>query len=56
MYRESAFFFAEVKSSGDKLSDDQKNWIRGNTEILKLPLKLVKIHRASIRNLSDASA
>lgn len=43
------FFFAEVKSSSDKLSDDQKDWIAGNAENLRLPLKLVKIHRASKR-------
>lgn len=45
IYRDNEFYFAEVKSSGDKLSEDQKNWIRGNYSILGLPFKLVKIHR-----------
>ncbi len=39
------FFFAEVKSSKDKLREDQKNWIRGNSADLRLPFKLVKIHK-----------
>jgi hypothetical protein len=34
-----------VKSSGDKLSDDQKRWIEDNHRRLKLPFKLVKIHK-----------
>lgn len=45
VYRGDEFLFAEVKSSGDKLSEDQKNWIRDNASILKLPFKIVKIHR-----------
>lgn len=45
VYNEHGFFFAEVKSSRDKLSENQKNWIRGNSEALGLPFKLVKIHR-----------
>ncbi|MEO8495045.1 MAG: VRR-NUC domain-containing protein [Planctomycetota bacterium] len=46
MYRDDEFFFAEVKSSNDKLSNDQKRWIRDNHELLKLPFKLVKIHKS----------
>jgi hypothetical protein len=46
-YKNSDFFFAEVKASGDKLSEDQKHWIRGNYQLLRLPFKLVKIHKAS---------
>jgi len=45
VYNEDGFFFTEVKSSRDKLSEDQKNWIRRNSQILDLPFKLVKIHR-----------
>ena len=45
VFRGNEFFSAEVKSSGDKLSEDQKNWIRDNYEVLKLPFKLVKIHK-----------
>lgn len=39
------FFFAEVKSSSDKLSEDQKRWIKDNYNELHLPFKLVKIHK-----------
>lgn len=46
-YKKSEFCFMEVKSSTDKLSEDQKNWIEGNYEKLKLPFKLIKIHRKS---------
>jgi VRR-NUC domain len=45
VFRTGEFFFAEVKSSSDKLSEDQKNWIAGNNKQLQLPFKLVKIHR-----------
>ena len=48
VFRTNEFLFAEVKSSGDKLSEDQKNWIQGNYEILKLPFKLVKIHKRGV--------
>ena len=43
VHRGNEFFFAEVKSSKDKLREDQKNWIRGNSAELHLPFKLVKI-------------
>lgn len=48
VHNHDEFFFAEVKSSKDKLSEDQKNWIRGNDAELHLPVKLVKIHRQSV--------
>lgn len=36
----------EVKSSGDRLSDDQRRWIAANSESgLHLPFQLVKVHR-----------
>ena len=41
----------EVKSSRDKLSDDQKRWIRDNHKILKLPFELVKLHKKEVRDL-----
>jgi hypothetical protein len=44
-YKRDEFFFAEIKSSNDVLSDDQKNWIRGNSTELQLPFKLIKIHK-----------
>jgi hypothetical protein len=45
IYREDEFFLAEVKSSGDKLSDEQKVWIASNQEQLKLPFKLIKVQK-----------
>jgi hypothetical protein len=44
-YKASDFFLAEVKFSGDGLKEDQKEWIRGNAEELRLPFKLIKVHR-----------
>ncbi len=46
LHRSNEFCFVEVKSSNDKLSEDQKSWIQGNAECLGLPFKIVKIHRA----------
>lgn len=43
VYNESEFFFSEVKSSGDSLSEDQKNWIVGNYENMKFEFKLFKV-------------
>ena len=37
--------FVEVKSSSDKLSDDQRSWIQGNHDHLRLPFRIVKVHR-----------
>lgn len=53
VYRENEFFFAEVKSSNDKLSNDQKRWICDNHSIMKLPFKLVKLHKAKIIEISE---
>jgi hypothetical protein len=47
VYRPAEFFFAEVKASGDNLSDEQKRWIADNHDRLNLPFKLVKIHKAT---------
>ncbi len=47
VFRGSEFFFAEVKSSHDKLSEDQKHWIAENQARLMLPFKIVKVHRES---------
>ncbi len=49
VYNNSEFFFAEVKSSKDTLSEYQKNWIRGNNTELHLPFKLIKIHKHVIK-------
>jgi hypothetical protein len=48
IYNQNEFFLAEVKASGDKLSDEQKVWIRANYERLKLPFKLIKVHKAGM--------
>lgn len=48
VHNPNEFFFVEVKSSKDKLSEDQKNWIRGNSAELHLPFKLVKILKRGI--------
>ncbi len=45
VYRPDDYFFVEVKSSKDKLREDQKTWIQGNHSELHLPFKLLKIHR-----------
>jgi len=45
VYNQDSFFFAEVKSSRDRVREDQKNWIYGNSSVLHLPFKLIKIHR-----------
>ena len=45
VFRSNEFLLVEVKSSGDKLRENQKDWIEDNRRILKLPFKLVKIHR-----------
>ena len=48
VYRQDEFFLAEVKASGDKLSDEQKVWIRANHERLNLPFKLIKVHKTGM--------
>lgn len=48
VYKSSDHRFVEVKSSGDKLSDDQKRWISDNHSILNSPFVLVKIHKRKV--------
>lgn len=52
LYKDNSndFLFAEVKSSNDKLSDEQKDWIENNFKLLKLPFNLVKIHKKGMLN------
>ena len=45
LYRGNRWFLAEVKSWGDKLSENQKRWIQDNRRYLHLPFKLVKVRR-----------
>jgi VRR-NUC domain len=46
--------FIEVKSSSDKLSDDQRSWIRGNHDYLHLAFRIVKVHRTQRLDLADS--
>ena len=46
VYALEEYFFAEVKSSKDQLSEFQKRWIYDNSAELHLPFKLVKIHKS----------
>ena len=48
VWKPGLFFLAEVKGSGDKLSEEQKRWVGDNAERLRLPFKLVKLHRAAV--------
>jgi hypothetical protein len=45
VYKNDEYFFVEVKSSKDKLSLNQKEWIKGNHDFLKLPFRILKIHK-----------
>lgn len=47
LWRGDDILMIEVKSSSDRLSGDQKNWIADNATILKLPFRIVKVHRRS---------
>lgn len=49
-YKEDEYVFIEVKSSKDKLSEEQKLWIKGNFEYLDLPFKIFKVHQLSNQN------
>lgn len=46
LHREQEILLLEVKSSNDRLSEVQKKWIDHNHHRLRLPFKLVKLHRA----------
>jgi hypothetical protein len=56
VYNKESFFFAEVKSSRDRLREDQKNWIYGNSCELHLPFKLAKIHKKPGSPLQEPTA
>jgi VRR-NUC domain len=45
LHRTGEFEFVEVKSSSDRLSEDQKRWIADNHDLLHLPFRIAKIHR-----------
>ncbi|SFJ31104.1 VRR-NUC domain-containing protein [Caulobacter sp. UNC279MFTsu5.1] len=52
---DGAFFLAEVKSSKDSLSEEQKRWIADNDEHLGFPFRIVKIHRSNPDRKASAS-
>ncbi|MBA2649645.1 MAG: VRR-NUC domain-containing protein [Legionella sp.] len=43
IFNEKEFFFTEIKSSNDKLSEEQKNWLEGNYTYLQFNSKILKI-------------
>jgi hypothetical protein len=43
--RRDCFTFVEVKLGRDKLSDDLRNWIKGNQSRLGFPFRVLKLHR-----------
>lgn len=45
LYRDNEFMLVEVKSSSDRLSAEQMQWIAGNHYTLKLPFRIAKLHR-----------
>jgi len=53
IYNDHEFIFSEVKASRDSLSEDQKQWIKGNSEHLQLPFKLVKVYKKKVIELGS---
>lgn len=47
IFNSSGYKFVEVKSSKDKLSEEQKDWIENNHNQLHLPFEIFKVHRAA---------
>ncbi len=47
VFNTSGYLFVEVKSSKDKLSEEQKYWIENNSGELHLPFEMLKVHRTS---------
>ncbi len=43
VYNDNEFFFVEVKSSKDRLNDDQKRWFLGNHKYLNFTAKIFKV-------------
>ena len=54
LHRTGEILLLEVKSSGDRLSNDQKRWIIDNYDHLHLPFKVVKLHRAKGKPMPSA--
>lgn len=52
VHQEAEWFLAEVKSSKDRLSGDQKRWFEANATHLGLAAKVIKVHRSSTARLA----
>jgi hypothetical protein len=52
VFNTSDYLFVEVKSSKDKLSEEQKYWIENNYGKLHLPFEILKIHRTLPQQLT----
>ncbi|MEV6871468.1 VRR-NUC domain-containing protein [Amycolatopsis sp. NPDC051128] len=48
--------FVEVKSSGDRLSGEQRNWIQGNDSRLGFDFTLAKVHRTKKLSVTEPEA
>lgn len=48
VWKDGEYFLVEVKSTNDKLSEDQKRWVRDNFERLHLPFRLVKLCKSQV--------
>lgn len=52
MWQDVTFMMVEVKSSSDKLSAEQMRWIADNHDLLKVPFRIVKLHRTRSTRLA----
>lgn len=52
VYNSRSYFFVEVKSSNDQLSDDQKRWLTNNYQELHFDVELFKIHRLTTEGVA----
>lgn len=48
LHRDGEFEFVEVKSSSDKLSEEQKRWVADSHGMLLLPFRIAKIHKRPV--------
>lgn len=46
--------FVEVKSSKDSLTDDQRQWIVGNSTVLRFPFRIAKVHRTETLDVAPS--
>lgn len=55
VFNNSGFLFVEVKSSNDKLSVDQKNWLLGNNKYMSFESKIFKVAKQDEKKRSNLS-